>query len=71
MAFSHSANLERIEVEQAFVHLRKCEQAAPAFRTLNPQGLVPVLEHDGAVLTQSLAIIEYLEEIQPHPPLLP
>jgi len=64
-------NLKGIAVDEAFVHLRKREQAAPAFRTLNPQRLVPVLEHDGAVLTQSLAIIEYLEEIQPHPPLLP
>ena len=38
---------------------------------INPQGLVPVLDHDGAVLTQSLAIIEYLDEIYPQPPLLP
>jgi len=64
-------NLKGIAAEQAYVHLRKDEQFAPSFRALNPEGLVPVLEHDGAVLTQSLAIIEYLEEIHPHPPLLP
>lgn len=64
-------NLKGIAPEQASVHLRKQEQALPAFRSLNPQGLVPVLEHEGARLTQSLAIIEYLEEIQPQPPLLP
>jgi maleylacetoacetate isomerase len=47
------------------------EQRTPAFRRLNPQGLVPALEIDGLVLTQSLAIIEYLEETRPAPPLLP
>ncbi|MGH8674552.1 MAG: maleylacetoacetate isomerase [Burkholderiales bacterium] len=64
-------NLKGIEVEQAFVHLRKQEQASPVFLHVNPMGLVPVLEHAGARLTQSLAIIEYLEEIHPEPPLLP
>ena len=47
------------------------EQRQPAFRQLNPQGLVPALEIDGLVLTQSLAIIEYLDETRPAPPLLP
>ena len=47
------------------------EQFAPSFRTLNPDSLVPVLDDDGQVLTQSLAIIEYLEETRPQPPLLP
>ena len=52
--------------------LRKGEQCAPAFLALNPQGLVPALEDDhGAVLTQSLAIIEWLDETHPEPPLLP
>lgn len=53
------------------VHLRRDEQRAPEFLERNPQGLVPALEHDGAVLTQSLAIIEYLEERFPQPALLP
>jgi maleylacetoacetate isomerase len=47
------------------------EQRQPAYRALNPQGLVPALDHDGFVLSQSLAICEYLEEIAPEPPLLP
>ncbi len=64
-------HLKGIDAQQSFIHLRKGEQASAAFRALNPLGLVPVLEHDGAVLTQSLAIIEYLDEIQPEPPLLP
>jgi maleylpyruvate isomerase len=52
--------------------LRKGEQCAPAYLAINPQGLVPTLENDaGAALTQSLAIIEWLDEIHPEPPLLP
>jgi maleylacetoacetate isomerase len=47
------------------------EQLTPQFRKLNPDALVPVLDDDGSVLTQSLAIIEYLEETRPEPPLLP
>jgi maleylacetoacetate isomerase len=47
------------------------EQNAAAFRAINPQGLVPCLVEDGRVLTQSLAICEYLEERHPEPPLLP
>ena len=53
------------------VDLRMGEQAGAAYRALNPQGLVPVLVDDGVALTQSLAIIEYLEELHPQPPLLP
>ncbi len=47
------------------------EQRRPDYLALNPQGLVPVLDHDGVVLSQSLAIIEYLEEVFPDLPLLP
>ncbi|WP_299390996.1 maleylacetoacetate isomerase [Pelagibius sp.] len=53
-------------------HLRKGEQRGAAYLALNPQGLVPTLETDGGdLLPQSLAIIEYLDELQPDPPLLP
>jgi maleylacetoacetate isomerase len=51
-------------------HLRKGEQRKPEYRVLNPQGLVPTLEDAGHVLTQSLAIIEYLEEAYPKTPRL-
>ncbi|MDN2566620.1 maleylacetoacetate isomerase [Aquibium sp. A9E412] len=47
------------------------EQNAPAYRAVNPHGLVPALETDGAVLIQSTAICEYLEEAHREPPLLP
>ncbi|MEF9943329.1 MAG: maleylacetoacetate isomerase [Burkholderiaceae bacterium] len=47
------------------------EQLGPAFRALNPAALVPVLEDGSRVLTQSIAIIEYLEELHPEPALLP
>ncbi len=64
--------LKGITAEQAFVHLVRGEQKAEAYRTLNPQGRVPTLVlDDGTVLTQSPAIIEYLEEAFPNPPLLP
>ncbi len=65
-------NLKGIAVEHVAHHLRKGEQRAPAYLSLNPQGLLPALEtDDGHVLTQSLAIIEWLDEIYPEPPLLP
>lgn len=51
--------------------LRRGDQRDPAFLALNPQGLVPALEAEGQVLTQSLAIIEWLDEVYPDPPLLP
>ena len=64
-------NLKGVAFEQQTHHLRRGEQRAPAFLALNPQGFVPALEDGGAVLTQSLAIIEYLDETLPDPPLLP
>jgi maleylpyruvate isomerase len=65
-------NLKGIAVEHAFVHLRKGEQRNPDHLARNPQGLIPVLETDeGLPLTQSLAIIEWLEETHPQPALLP
>ena len=58
--------------ERTYVHLRMGNQRAQDYLALNPQGLVPALAlDDGHVLTQSLAIVEYLEETHPEPPLLP
>jgi maleylpyruvate isomerase len=53
------------------VDLRAERHLSPEFRALNPQGRVPALEHQGTVLIQSPAIIEWLEERHPEPPLLP
>ena len=64
-------NLKGLAPERRFVHLRKGEQRTPDYLALNPQGFVPTLEVDGRRLTQSLAIIEYLEEQYPQPALLP
>ena len=64
-------NLKGLAAEHLPHHLRKGEQSEPAYLALNPQGLVPTLEKSGAVLTQSLAIIEWLDETHPSPPLLP
>src|SRR6266404_1205828 len=65
-------NLKGLSAEQLPHHLRKGEQRDPAYLKINPQGLVPTLEGDaGAILTQSLAIIEWLDETHPEPPLLP
>jgi len=65
-------NFKGLTPDRAFVHLRMGNQRAQDYLTLNPQGLVPALEvDDDRVLTQSLAIIEYLNEIEPEPALLP
>ena len=66
-------NLKGLTYEYVSVHLRRNggEQFAPEFRALNPHALVPVLDDNGERLTQSLAIIEYLDEVHPDPPLLP
>ena len=64
-------HIKGVATERRFVHLRKGEQRAPGYLALNPQGLVPMLEIGERRLTQSLAIIEYLDEKYPQPPLLP
>ena len=65
-------NLKGLDYEHASIHLRKNQQSAPDYLKLNPQALVPTLEdHGHLVLSQSLAIIEYLDETRPRPPLLP
>ncbi len=64
-------NLKGLAYDQVAHHLRKGEQRAPEYLKLNPQGLVPALEDGANVITQSLAIIEYLEEVKPTPPLFP
>jgi maleylpyruvate isomerase len=64
-------NLKRLTAERAAIHLRRNDQSAPAYLALNPQGLVPAFEDDGQVFIQSLAIVEYLDETHPEPPLLP
>jgi maleylacetoacetate isomerase len=65
--------LKGLVAEEAYIHLSKNggEQFSAAFDAINPQHLLPVLESDGLVLPQSLAIIEYLDETQPGAPLLP
>ncbi|AVR87192.1 maleylacetoacetate isomerase [Thauera aromatica] len=66
-------HLKGLEYEAVPVHLTRDggEQRRPEYLALNPAGLVPALEDAGRVLTQSLAIIEYLDEIHPQAPLLP
>lgn len=64
-------NLKGLAYTNVVHHLRKGEQRAPDYLVLNPQGLVPTLEIDGVVLTQSLAICDYLDERFPEAPLLP
>ncbi|MBB4211881.1 maleylacetoacetate isomerase/maleylpyruvate isomerase [Rhodothalassium salexigens DSM 2132] len=65
-------NLKGLEAVPVPVHLARGEQAGAAYRARNPQALVPALElDDGRVLTQSMAILEYLDETVPEPALLP
>ncbi len=66
-------NIKGLAYDAAFINMKPpaMQQRAPEFLAVNPLGLVPALTHEGTTLTQSLAIIEYLEEIQPQPSLLP
>lgn len=63
--------LKNITVEQRAIHLRLGAQMVPEYLAVNPQGLVPALQIMNENLTQSLAILEYLDETHPEPPLLP
>ncbi len=64
-------NLKGIAYESVPIHLRRAEHRAAEYLSLNPQGLVPTLEEEGTVLTQSIAIIGYLDQEYPEPRLLP
>lgn len=64
-------NVKGIAYENAFIHLAKGEHREAQYAAVNPQGLVPALLDQGHLLTQSLAIMEYLEETHPQPALLP
>lgn len=64
-------NIKGLRHEDSYLHLERGDQFAAEYRALNPQMVVPTLIDDGAVLFQSLAILEYIEETHPQPPLLP
>jgi maleylacetoacetate isomerase len=64
-------NLKGVDYEKRPVNLLESEQKSDEYRAVNPQGLVPMLEIDGHRLTQSLAIINYLDIRYPVPPLIP
>jgi maleylacetoacetate isomerase len=65
------ASLKGITYDYVSINLMRGESRAPSYEALNPQGRVPSLEDNGRLLTQSLAICEYLEETHPNPPVLP
>ena len=66
-------NLKGVECESVYVDLRSSasDQNKPEYLAVNPQGLVPALIVEDSTIAQSLAIIEYLDEVHPEPPLLP
>ena len=63
--------LKGLSYDYVSIHLAKGEQYNPEYGSVNPQNLVPVLEDEGSLLYQSLAIIQYLEETHPQPRLIP
>lgn len=64
-------NLKKLDRDAALINLQAGDQTSAQYRAVNPQGRVPALEVEDTVLLQSLAIVEYLEEVHPEPPLLP
>jgi len=66
-------NLKGLDADHRFIHLLKDggQQHGEAYRAINPQQLIPTLIDNGHAIGQSLAIVEYLEETHPEPPLLP
>ncbi|HYM03419.1 MAG TPA: maleylacetoacetate isomerase [Stellaceae bacterium] len=64
-------NLKGLKREDAFIHLEHGDQFKPEYKALNPQAVVPTLFDGDAKLFQSFAILEYLDEKYPNPPLLP
>lgn len=64
-------NLKGVPYESLAVNLLKGEQQGEGYTAINPQGRVPALDTGDAVLIQSPAILEYLDEVHPEPPLLP
>lgn len=64
-------NIKGLEYESVAKALMKNEHRAAEYLAVNPEGLIPALQVDGAVISQSLAIIEYLNDVHPEPPLLP
>ena len=64
-------NLKGLDYEQVGINIRANVQREEPYLGINPMGIVPSLEDGGAILNQSLAIIEYLDETHPEPPLLP
>lgn len=64
-------SLKGLQYETRGVDLLRDAHLDPSYREVNPEARVPALVHDGRVISQSLAIIEYLEELYPQPPLLP
>ena len=65
------ASLKGLDYEYASIDLARGESRSPSYEALNPLGRVPSLEDNGKLITQSLAICEYLEEVHPNPPVLP
>jgi maleylacetoacetate isomerase len=65
-------NLKGRKPERRYIHLANNEHRTAEYRAVNPQGFVPyMIDDDGFELSQSLAIIEYLDEVHPMPPLMP